>query len=876
MAVPTGNVTFLLTDIEGSTRYWDASQSDMRAALARHDALLARDIERHGGDVLTERGEGDSFFAVFPTATGAVAAALAIQLAIGDEPWPERAPIRVRMALHTGEAGQDVRGPDVNRSARLRSLAHGGQVLLSATTAALVRGELPDEASLQDLGLHRLRDLTIPERVFQLDHPGLRASFPPLASLDAFRHNLPVQLTSFIGRAAELATVTDLVHEHRLVTIIGAGGAGKTRLALQAGSDLLEDFADGVWFVDLAPLADPSLVPAAVAAAVGLTETPGRAVAETLGEHLEPRAALVILDNCEHLVDAASALVDQLLRRAADLRVLATSREALGVPGELVWRVPSLSAPDRAGAHTAVSAARFEAVQLFCDRAEAQRHGFALTDDNADVVGHICRRLDGVPLAIELAAARVKVLAPDDLLARLEDRFRVLTGGSRTALPRQQTLRATVDWSHDLLAESERVLFRRLSVFAGGFDLEACEVVCGTDRLAEEMILDLLAGLVDKSLVIADADDQGTVRYSVLETLRQYGRERLEAAGEVDATADSHLRWFVDLAERAYAARFEAESSWLERLERDLDNLRAALDRARAVDPDAELRLAGALSWLWYLHTEHASEGRAHLAHALAGRDQHTVVMARALTGAAMTANWAGDPTEAAALADRSIQIWRAIGDELELGLALEALGWARFFIGDIDGALAPMEESVTCMRRIGDRRLINRARVALGQVLVPLNDFEMGVPLARETLAVGRELDAPRDIHYSLHYLGDYALIRGDGPEALGWYRQSMEAALAYGNAAEAALELEALAMALAADERPEAAVRLGAAAAHRMAELDFDTSGVVWWGELKERFLGAAAAALGEPVTAALTAEGRHMGWEAARAEALAAAGA
>ena len=631
-----------------------------------------------------------------------------------------------------------------------------------------------------------------------------------------------------------------------------------------------------MWFVDLAPLTDPSLVSAAVAEAAGVAEIPGRVLTDTLADHLGSSASLVILDNCEHLVDAASRLVDDLLRRATGLRVLATSREALGVPGELAWRVPSLTAPDPGESRTAASAGRFEAVQLFRDRAEAQRPGFAVTDDNADVIGHICRRLDGVPLAIELAAARVNVLALDDLATRLEDRFRVLTGGSRTALPRQQTLRATVDWSHDLLGEAERVLFRRLGVFSGGFELAACEAVCGTDRLADEPVLDLLAGLVDKSLVIADADEPGGVRYSMLETLRQYSLEKLESAGEADALAGAHLRWFVDLAERAYAGRIDAEGPWLGRLERDLDNLRAALDRARAVDHDVELQLAGALSWLWYLHTEHGSEGRARLAHALAGRDERSAVLARALSGAAMTANWAGDPTEAAALAERAIGIWRALGNELELGLALEALGWARFFNGDVDGALAPMEESVACMRRIGDRRLINRARVGLGQILVPLGD-------ARDRSSRSRRRPWPwvassmraRDIHYSLHYLGDYALLRGDGTEAAGWYVQSMEAALAYGNVAEAALELEALAMALGCQGRPEEAVRLGAAAATRMADLGFDTSGVAWWSRLKERHLGEAREALDESMTIALESRGRVMGWEAARAEALAAAG-
>ncbi len=875
MGAQTGTVTFVFTDIEGSTRNWEASEPDMRAALARHDELLSRHLGEHGGQVLTERGEGDSFFAVFPTASGAIAAALAMELAIGSEPWPERAPIKVRVAIHTGESGQDHRGPDVNRCARLRSLAHGGQVLVSATTAALARDQLPADASLRDLGQHRLRDLTTPERVFQLEHPSLPASFPPLASLDAFRHNLPAQLTSFVGRAADLATVTDLVREHRLVTLTGSGGAGKTRLALQAGSDLLEAFDDGVWFVDLAPLTDASLVPAAVAAALGVGDIPGRALSDTLAEHVEAQTVLLILDNCEHVVDVASGLVDHLLRHAPGLRILATSREALGVPGELAWRVPSLSTPEPDAALTAAAAGSYESVQLFCDRAAAQRPGFALTDDNAEAIARICGRLDGVPLAIELAAARVNVLALDDLLTRLEDRFRILTSGSRTALPRQRTLRATVDWSHDLLGEAERILFRRLSIFAGSFDLDACEAICGADLPGDVLVLDLLAGLVDKSLVVADLGPHDGARYSLLETLREYGRERLEAAGETDAVADAHLRWFLDLAERAYAGRIDAESDWLARLERDLDNFRAALDRAREVDPDAELRLAGALSWLWYLHTEHGSEGRARLAHALAGRDERTDIHARALSGAAMTANWAGDQLEAATLAERSIEIWRELGDGLELGLALEALGWARFFRGDTDGALAPMQESVACMREIGDRRLINRATVALAQVLVARGDVATVEPMAMESLAVARELGASRDIHYSLHYLGDCALMRGDGTVALGWYVQSLEAALAYGNVAEAALELEGLAMALAAQGRRDEAVRLGAAATARMAELHFDTSGVPFWNALRQDTLGIARNQLDTAVVTALDAEGRAMGWDAARLEALAVAG-
>ena len=872
MTDAAGTITFLLTDIEGSTRNWEASEAEMRQALGRHDALLSRIIDEHGGRVHTERGEGDSFFALFPVASDAVAAALDLQRALAVEPWPERAPIRVRMAIHTGEAGPDHRGPEVNRCARLRGIAHGGQVLLSAPAATLVRGRLPEGASLEDLGLHRLRDLTIPERVFQLAHADLPAAFPPLASLDAFRHNLPIQVTSFVGRTAELATVMALVREHRLVTLTGSGGAGKTRLALQVGAELLEAFDDGVWFADLAPISDPALVPATVAAAVGVPEIPGRPLAQALAEHLAGRRMLLVIDNCEHLVAAVPDLVDRLQRHASEVRILTTSREGLNIPGEVVWRVPSLSLPDVGTPARAESMARFESVQLFRDRAVAVQPRFALTDDNAVAVGQICRRLDGMPLAIELAAARVKVLAPDELLRRLEHRFRLLTGGSRTALPRQQTLRATVEWSHDMLGTAERVLFRRLSVFAGGCDLGSCEAICGVHPLADEDVLELLAQLVDKSLVIAEPDEHGAVRYLVLETLRQYGRERLEEAGEVDRLADAHLRYFLAMAERAREHRFEAGPVGLATLERELENLRAALDWSGSAHPDEELRLAGALAWFWEFHTAHTSEGWARLGHTLAGRGERTSAVARALSGAALIAGWVGDAGEAATLAERSIGIWRELGDDLETGLALESLGWARVWGGDDEGALGPMEESVACMRRTGDRRLVNRARLALGQVLVALGDVETVEPLARESLAIGRELGAPVDIHLSLHYLGDCALYRGDGDEAATWYRQSMAAALDYGDVAGAAVEMEGLAMALAAQGRHELAIGLGAAAVARMEALGVDVSGIPFWDRLKERYLAPARDVLGVPAAAALEAEGRAMGWEAAVAAASA----
>jgi len=863
--------TFLLTDIEGSTRNWEAGEAVMRGALARHDAILSRIIVDHAGRVLTERGEGDSFFALFGVASDAVAAALDLQRTLAEEPWPDRTPIRVRMAIHTGEAGPDQRGPDVNRCARLRAIARGGQVLLSATTANLVRGRLPAGASLQDLGPHRLRDLTIPERVFQLAHPDIPSAFPPLASLDSFRHNLPIQISSFVGRTAELATVASLLGEHRLVTLTGSGGSGKTRLAVQVAAELIDAFEDGVWFADLAPISDPALVAATVAAAAGVAEIPGRSLVATLADQLGGRRTILVIDNCEHLMAAAADLVDRLLRHAAGIRILATSQEALNVPGEIVWRVPSLSVPDAALPPRAETVARSESVQLFLDRAAAIQSRLVLTDANAEVIAQICRRLDGVPLAIELAAARVKMLAPDELLRRLEDRFRLLTGGNRTALPRQQTLRATVEWSHELLGPAERVLFRRLAVFVGGFDLGACEAVCGGDPIAAHDVLDILARLVDRSMVIAEPDEHGVVRYLLLETLRQYGRERLEEAGEMDSLADAHLRHFIEVAEHGYERRIDDEAVGLATLERELENLRTALDRSLATNPDDELRLAGALSWFWALHTAHASEGRARLAHALGERDERTARFARALAGAAMTENWAGDPRTSANLAERAVAIWRELGDDRETGLAYEALGWARQFGSDGPGSLEAMRQSVAYLARVGDRRLLNRANVGLGQALVALGDVKAVVPLATETLRIGRELDARRDIHYSLHFLGDCALHEGDGDAAASWYRQSLAAALSYGNVAEAALELEGFAMARAAQGRPAAALRLDAAAVACMESLGFDISTVEFWNRFKARYLEPARQAIGASYVAEMDAQGPAMGWEAATGEVL-----
>jgi class 3 adenylate cyclase len=471
-----------LTDIEGSTRGWETAPEVMGRAVGRHYALLDEAVTAHHGVRPVEQGEGDSVVGAFARASDAVAAALAAQRALVSEAWPEGGHLRVRMAVHTGEAelrGEgNYFGPAVIRCARLRAIAHGGQVLVSQASADLVVDRLPDGASLADLGSHRLRDLGRPERVFELRHSDLPGGFGPLRSLDVLPNNLPVQLTTFVGRRQELAEVTGLLASTRLLSLTGAGGCGKTRLALQLAAEVAEHFPGGVWLVELASVSDPDRVAAAVAGAVGERDGGGDVV-ETIVGRLGAEAALVVLDNCEHVLGSVAALADLLLRRCPRLVMVATSREPLGVPGETGWRVPSLSLPGRFEPIEVEALSQFDAVRLFLDRAAKARPNFVLGTANAPAIAQLCSRLDGIPLAIELAAARVRGMTVEQVAAGLDDRFRLLTGGARTVLPRQQTLQASVDWGFALLSEPERVVFRRLAVFAGGFSLDAAERVRG-------------------------------------------------------------------------------------------------------------------------------------------------------------------------------------------------------------------------------------------------------------------------------------------------------------------------------------------------------------------------------------------------------------
>ncbi len=530
--LPTGTVTLLLADVEGSTRLWETQPGEMNAAVARLNRAVSEIIATNDGVRPVEQGEGDSFVAAFARASDAVAAALELQRA-------PLAPISLRIGVHTGEVQLrdegNYMGPTINRTARLRNLAHGGQTVLSGTTEAIVIDALPADAWLTDLGTHELRGVARPERVVQLCHPDLRNDFPPLNTAKSVATQyLPRQFTSFIGRGPQLIEVGKLLAHNRLVTLTGAGGSGKTRLGVELANQVAGDYAEGVWYVDLAPITDPAMVPVAVARALGLPDQPGHSTMDTLLRFVRDRKLLVVLDNCEHLLDACAELVVALLGGALGLTLLATSREPIGAPGEATWRVPSLSVAD-------------EAIELFADRARLAQASFAVTGDNVAAVTEICRRLDGMPLAIELAAARVRALSVAEILDSLHDRFRLLTGGARTAVRRQQTLRASVDWSHALLTQPERVLFRRLAVFFGGFDLDAALGVAGGGDVERYQALDLLTLLVDKSLVVAE-NTGGRTRYRLLETVRQYALEKLAESGEADAIRSRHRDYYISMA----------------------------------------------------------------------------------------------------------------------------------------------------------------------------------------------------------------------------------------------------------------------------------------------------------------------------------------
>jgi predicted ATPase/class 3 adenylate cyclase len=798
--LPSGTVTFLFTDIEGSTRLWEKHPEAMSAALARHDTLLRLAIEQSGGFVF--KTIGDAFCAAFATAPDAVEACLNAQRALQTEPWPEPIAVHVRMALHTGAAERrdgDYFGPPVNRVARLLSIGHGGQTLLSQPVYELVRDHLPPHTDLRDMETHRLKDLQRPEHVYQLLHPALPDTFPRLRSLDPLTNNLPVQTTSFVGREKEVREIKALLQTTRLLTLTGAGGAGKTRLALQVAADQLEGEGDGVWMVELAPIADPNLVTQTVAQTLGVREEPGRPIAQSLIDYLRPRTLLLLLDNCEHMLAAVAPLADSILRACSGVQILASSRESLNIPGETIYRVPSLSLPAlRTPIPSPESLSQYEAVRLFIERTQAAQPTFTVNQQNAPAVAQICWRLDGIPLALELAAARIRALSVEQISARLDDRFRLLTGGSRTALPRQQTLRAAIDWSYDLLSPDEQTLLRRLSVFSGGWTLEAAEAVVSGQWLVvgEENappplstlttdhrplttnldVLDVLDTLVSKSLVVYDEEgEQG--RYRLLETVRQYARERLQDSGEATGCRHAHARFYGELAEQAKAgSRGKDLLYWYTRLEEEHDNLRATLDWWTAERSEEGLRLATYLGRFWQVrgYLSEGLERSVRLLEELASAQ--TATRGHALLAAGHLARAVGQRERLPGLYSEAEAIFRTLNDKYGLAGTLQGLGQAAEEMGDVETAEPLMQEALALYRELGNRDAVASMISNLGHLSLVRGDRATAAERYAETVALRRETSNIIGLTVALGNLGLCLLGSGEIDNARPYLRECLD----------------------------------------------------------------------------------------------------
>jgi len=736
----------------------------MRSALARHDALSRAAVERHDGTVVKMTGDG--VHAAFDDPLDALGAVLDIQLAM-DRPDPASGlALHVRAGLHLGadeRRDNDFYGLAVNRAARIMSAAHGGQILLSQAVAEQVRERLPAGVSLRDLGAVRLRDLASAERVYQVVHPRLRTDFPALRSLAATPNNLAQQLNSFIGRERELAEVRQMLAANRLVTLLGVGGIGKSRLSVQLGADVLDDFVDGVWIVELAPLADPRMVAQAAASVLGVKETAGRPVIDALASFVRDRQVLLVLDNCEHLLDASAALAKHLLQAGPRLKVLATSRDYLQVAGETAYHVPTLSTPDPRQTIAPDTLTQHAAVRLFVDRTQAAQPSFRVSTRNAPAVADICHRLDGIPLAIELAAARTRALSVEAIAARLSDRFRLLVTGDKTVLPRQRTLRALIDWSYDLLNEPERALFQRLSVFAGGFTLEAVEGVGAGGDVKQADVLDLLAHLVEKSLVVMEP---GGARYRMLDTVRAYARERLDEAGDARSVRDRHLHFFVEFAERARPElRGPEQGAWLRRVDLDRENILAAHAWSEGAGRHGELqwRLVEALRLYWINRGLLTLGLRLNVN--LLERDRPRLPESercRSLFGAGQISFLMGNHRQARNFLSECLAIARAIDDTNVAAGVLQPLGMACLGEGDFASARQHLESALARARELGNKREIAAALNAVAMLHRMEGRLDEAEPLCAEALALARDVGHQESVAILLLNLAMVAIGRG------------------------------------------------------------------------------------------------------------------
>ena len=867
--LPTGTVAFLFTDIEGSTLLLRQLEDRYAALLAEHRSIVGRVLAREGGEVIDAKG--DSFFAVFASPVAAVRAAIDMQRELASHAWPGGSDVRLRMGLHTGEGtpvGEGYVGLDVHRAARIGDAGHGGQVLLSGATKELVQHTLPEGAELVDLGDHRLKDMPHAERLYQLSIVGLLTEFPPLRTLDARPNNLPAQMSSFVGREEAVREVQDALEGTRLLTLTGPGGTGKTRLALEVGYRQLPAFDDGVWLVDLSAVTDPSVVPTEIAIAIGATRDPGEPVFTCLEEHLRDRKLLLILDNFEQVLDAALA-VEHLLSHAPGLTVMVTSRSVLSVYGEREYPVPPLQLPEPGSSEIIDRLGRSESVSLFVERARDIRPDFQLTRENALAVAEICSRLDGLPLAIELAAVRVNVLSPQAMLPRLDERLALLTSGPRSLPERQRTLRGAIDWSYRLLEEPERRLFARLATFSGGGALEAIEAVADHDLGVP--VLDVLGSLVDDSLLQRTESPGGEVRFQMLETIKEYAVEKLDEEPDAAHVRRRHARFFLDLAARGEPHVVgRNQKAWLDRFDRDHDNLRTALSWSiEAGEVYAGQEAAGAL-WRFWHQRGHLAEGRRRLEQLLhaPGGAGRTPQRFKALSGAGGLAYWQNDYPATERFYLEALEISRELNEPQAVAEALFNLSFLDRIRGDEEEGMAKLRTVQGMAASIGDRQLSADSLWLLGSRELREGRPEQGLPMVEEALGIYRDLGNLFSTAESLAGLGSFYLKSGDSRAAAAAQREAMSMFVEVGNPTGIATALEEMAMVETMEGRHERALRLAGAASALKDEIGGGPPAELM---RSEEVLAESRSRLGQEAAVAAWNDGRAMDTDKAIAYAL-----
>ena len=813
-------ITFLFTDIQGSTLLWEEYADEMASALEKHDTLLQRIFESNNGHVFKTLGDG--FAVAFASPVDALKASLESQRTLQKEDWGTT-PIKVRMGLHTGEAEQrdnDYFGRPLNRSARLMSAGHGGQILISSATRDLLQGQMPSGISVKDMGKRSLKDLVRPENIFQVIADDLPTDFPPLKTLDGFRHNLLVQLTSFVGREKELSKVQQLLLENRLITLKGPGGVGKTRLSIQVAAEMLDTFVDGVWFIDLATITDPALILQTILNTIELNVEAGHVPLNVLIDFLQAKRSLLVFDNCEHLIDASAHLAEKLLQSSDKLKILATSRERIGIMGEVIFELQPLSTPGLDSSLSIDEVIQFEAIQLFTERAANALPDFSLSEENLGSLISICQRLDGIPLAIELAAAWVNILTGEQIAKRLDDSFRLLTSGSRTALPRQQTLYALIDWSYNLLGDSEKRLLNRLSTFAGGWDLEAAEGICSGSGIEKHEILGLLSQLVSKSLVVFNGERGLDARYNLLVTIQQYALEKLAETGEDEAITTQYLSYYQNLTDSAALhLRGGNQQYWFKKLSVEHDNLQYALEKCQSGRHFTEigLRIAGNLAWFWYVRG-YLKEGHYRLeklldfTHDIEDQAAH----AKALFGISLLNAMMGNLPYAEEQIEKSLMIAEEI-DHKEMiidgyiaGGLIEYLkrhkstsafknlekalllckeinyswgigeAWhimAHFYVleGDLSKAASTFEKSIQAMRELGDEYSMSHPLNDLGRIVREQGNNQAALDLFEESRMISQKMGSKWGIALTLGDLGKIALEQKEFSAAIDYLTESV-----------------------------------------------------------------------------------------------------